>query len=86
MEQSDVFIALPGGIGTLDEVFTVAASHTIGYHHKPMLLYNMNGFWDAAIHLLEDMQKRGMIRGHYTKYIKVVKSIEEIEESLIEIH
>ena len=86
MEQSDVFIALPGGIGTLDEVFTVAASHTIGYHNKPMLLYNMNGFWDAAIHLLEDMQKRGMIRGHYTKYIKVVKSIEEIEESLIKIH
>ena len=38
LDESDVFIALPGGIGTLDEVFTVAASHTIGYHRKLVVL------------------------------------------------
>ena len=38
MDQSDAFIALPGGIGTMDEVFTVAASATIGYHDKPLIL------------------------------------------------
>ena len=52
MDQSDVFIALPGGIGTLDEVFTIAASATIGYHAKPVILYNMKGFWDSLIALL----------------------------------
>ena len=41
MDQSDVFIALPGGIGTLDEIFTVVASATIGYHDKCVILYNM---------------------------------------------
>ena len=64
MDQSDVFIALPGGIGTLDEVFTVAASATIGYYQKPVILYNMKGFWDSLIALLDDLQAKGMIRGN----------------------
>ena len=78
MDQSDVFIALPGGIGTIDEVFTVAASATIGYHHKPVILYNMKGFWNDLIALLDDLQAKGMIRGDWRQYIKVADSIEEI--------
>lgn len=49
MLRSDVFVALPGGIGTLDELFTVAASATIGYHKKKVILYNMEGFWNQLI-------------------------------------
>ena len=78
MDQSDVFIALPGGIGTIDEVFTVAASATIGYHHKPVILYNMKGFWNSMIALLDDLQAKGMIRGDWHQYIKTADSIEEI--------
>ena len=78
MDQSDVFIALPGGIGTLDEVFTVAASATIGYHHKPVILYNMKGFWNKLIELLDDLQANGMIRGEWRQYIKTADSLEEI--------
>ena len=78
MDQSDVFIALPGGIGTIDEVFTVAASATIGYHHKPVILYNLKGFWNQLIALLDDLQARGMIRGDWRQYIKTADSIEEI--------
>ena len=78
MDQSDVFIALPGGIGTLDEVFTVAASATIGYHQKPLILYNMKGFWDSLIALLDDLQAKGMIRGNWRDYIKTADSIEQI--------
>ena len=78
MDQSDVFIALPGGIGTIDEVFTVAASATIGYHHKPVILYNMKGFWNGLIALLDDLQAKGMIRGDWRQYIKAADSIEEI--------
>ena len=59
LAQSDVLIALPGGIGTLDEVFTVAASHTIGYHAKKVILYNMNGFYNSLIAMLNDLQGRG---------------------------
>ena len=78
MDQSDVFIALPGGIGTLDEIFTVAASATIGYHQKQVILYNMKGFWDSLIALLNDLKTRGMIRGDWQDYIKTADSIEEI--------
>jgi len=78
MDQADVFIALPGGIGTLDELFTVAASATIGYHQKPLILYNMKGFWDSLIALLDDLQTKGMIRGIWRDYIKTADSIEQI--------
>lgn len=80
MDQADMFIALPGGIGTIDEVFTVAASATIGYHQKPVILYNMKGFWDTLIALLDDLQAKGMIRGDWREYIKMADSIEEISQ------
>lgn len=76
--QSDIIIALPGGIGTLDEIFTVAAAKTIGYHQKQVILYNMKGFWDTTIAMLEDMQQRGMIRGDYHDMITSVNSLEEL--------
>ena len=78
LAHSDFVVALPGGIGTLDELFTVVAAHTIGYHHKPVVLYNMCGFWDSLIALLDDLQQRGMIRGHWTDYFLVANTLEEL--------
>lgn len=77
-DQSDVFIALPGGIGTLDEVFTIAASHTIGYHRKQVILYNVKGFWDSLLTMLDDLQQRGMVRGQWRDYISVANCLEEL--------
>lgn len=82
LAQADVFIALPGGIGTLDEVFTVAASRTIGYHQKRVILYNIDGFWDAAIAMLDDLAQKGMIRGEWKDGIGVANSLEELKRSL----
>ena len=79
LDKSDVFIALPGGIGTIDEVFTIAASATIGYHQKRVILYNINGFWDALIQMMDDLQQRGMVRGQWRDYIAVASTIEELE-------
>lgn len=78
LAQSDVSIALPGGVGTLDEIFSVVSAHTIGYHSQQVILYNMNGFWDALIALLDDMTERGMIRGDYHRQIKIAHSLEDI--------
>ena len=80
--HSDVVVALPGGIGTLDEIFTVAAGHTIGYHHKPIILYNINGFWDSLVALLDDLQQRSMIRGHWTDFIRTANTLEELKAML----
>ena len=76
IERSDEFYALPGGIGTIDEVFTVASAATIGYHHKKVTLCNVKGFWDSLIALLNDHQQKGMIRGEYHDYIEI-KSIDD---------
>ena len=77
--QSDVLIALPGGIGTLDEIFSVAAAHTIGYHNKRVIIYNMKGFWDSTIRMLDDLQSQGLIRGSWRNYIQIANSMEQIQ-------
>ena len=78
LAHSDVIVALPGGIGTLDEVFTVAAAATIGYHRKRVVLYNMKGFWGPLIALLGDLEGRGMIRGDWHEQIGVANTLEEL--------
>ena len=79
LAQSDVFIALPGGIGTLDELFTVVSSATIGYHQKPLILYNMKGFWDSLIAMLDDLEALGLTRKPWRDYIKVASSLDELK-------
>ena len=81
-DKSDVFIALPGGIGTIDEVFTIAAAHTIGYHDKRVILYNMKGFWDDLTAMLDRLQQRGMVRGEWRDYITVADSLDDIKDLL----
>ena len=54
------------------------ASATIGYHSKIVILYNMKGFWDSLIQLLDDLKQKGMIRGDWQDYIKTADSIEDI--------
>ena len=82
MDQSDLFIALPGGLGTLDEVFTVVASATIGYHRKPVILYNIGGFWEPLIHLLDSLQQQGLMRGQWQQHIRVATTLDDIKELL----
>lgn len=80
LAQADIAVALPGGIGTLDELFSVAASRTIGYHQKKVILYNINGFWNSLIALLDDLQAKGMIRGQYTDGILVANNLKELTD------
>lgn len=78
MLQGDAFVILPGGIGTLDELFTVAAAATLKYHQKPIILYNMKGFWNSLIACMDDLEQKGVIRGEWRNYIKVASSLDEI--------
>ena len=82
MAKSDVFIALPGGLGTLDEIFTVVASSTIGYHDKKVILYNMKGFWDGFITFLDDLHEKKVTRKNWRSYIKVANSLDEVKALL----
>ena len=82
MEQSDVFIALPGGIGTLDEIFTVASAATINYHQKRVILFNMNGFWDSLIAMLNDLEVRGVMRRPWKDHIVVAETLDGVIKCL----
>ena len=78
IERSDVIIALPGGVGTLDEIFTVLAAASIGYHNKRVILYNIGGFWDSLIAMLDDLKARGVLRAGFEDTMKVAHTLDEI--------
>ena len=78
IERSDVIIALPGGVGTLDEIFTVLAAASIGYHNKRVILYNISGFWDSLIAMLDDLKARGVLRAGFEDTVKVAHTLDEI--------
>jgi hypothetical protein len=61
-EKSDAFIALPGGIGTMEELFEVWAWRYIGYHAKPVGILNVAGFYDELLSFLRHMGDQGFIR------------------------
>ena len=82
LSRSDVLVALPGGVGTVDEIFHVAAALTIGYHSKRVILYNVNGFWNMLNATLEEMSQAGFVRGEMEKYLVVANSIAELEDLL----
>ena len=78
IQRSDLIVALPGGVGTLDEVFTVLAAASIGYHDKHVVLFNVGGFWDSLLAMLSDMKGRGVIRPGFDDTLTVVKSVDEL--------
>lgn len=80
LERSDILVALPGGVGTLDEIFHVMAAATIGYHTKRVVLYNVNGFWNSLCATLEDMLQAGFVRGEFEKYLVVANNLKELED------
>jgi uncharacterized protein (TIGR00730 family) len=60
-ELSDGFIALPGGFGTLDELFEILTWAQLGMHAKPVGLLNVQGFWDPLVELVEHMVTEGFV-------------------------
>ncbi|WP_026451868.1 TIGR00730 family Rossman fold protein [Aequorivita capsosiphonis] len=60
-EESDGFIALPGGMGTLEELFEIITWLQLGLHQKPIGLLNINGFYNDLIKMLETMVRKGFV-------------------------
>jgi len=61
-ELSDAFIALPGGIGTLEEIFEAWTWNQLGYHTKPVAFLNINGYYDDLLSFLDGMTSEGFLR------------------------
>lgn len=80
LSESDVFIALPGGLGTLDEVFHIVGESSIGYHTKPVVLYNIGGCWDSLLAMLDDLRRQGLLRHDLTGRLMVANSLDELKK------
>lgn len=74
-EVSDGFIALPGGFGTLEELFEVITWQQLGLHKKPIGLLNVNGFYDDLIVMLETMVKRNFLSLENYKLLQIDTTI-----------
>ena len=82
--HSDAFIALPGGIGTLDETFEVMVSNQLGLCHKPMGLLDTNHFFGHLIEMLEQMERDGFYNLSAAKYLIVDPQPERLLQRLSE--
>ena len=82
-ERADAFVALPGGVGTLEELVEQMTWAQLGRHKKPILILNVERFWDPLCTLLDHMEKLEFIRaGMSVKYL-VADRVEEILPKLI---
>ena len=87
--NSDMIIALPGGIGTLEELFEMITWKQLGLHDKPIYLFNILGYWDNLIHSFNQIIKDGFLEKEATNYFKICESVDAIfldlkKEGLIE--
>ncbi len=74
-EKSDAFVALPGGIGTVEEIVEIMTWAQLGHHRKPVVFCNVSGFWNPMIALLDHMRTEGFIHtAHLVKPLVVDSS------------
>lgn len=77
-ELADGFIAMPGGTGTLEEIFEVWTGMQIGYHEKPVALFNIAQFWQPMLTFLQHSVEQGFIRESFYKTLIVADNPELI--------
>ena len=77
-ERSDAFVALPGGIGTLEELVEQLTWQQLGRHSKPVLLANIDGFWEPLLSLLTHMRATQFIRPTLAVEILKAERVEDI--------
>ena len=81
-EKSDAVIALPGGWGTLDELFEILTWRQLGLHKMPIGILNINGFYDHLLVMLEKMVSEGFVKEANLKMLIVDDDIESLLEKL----
>ena len=83
-ERADAFLALPGGIGTLDELFEAWSWNALGYHKKPLCLLNVEGDWDGMIEFIDHATASGFLSGQRRSQLLVASTPEEALDLLDE--
>ena len=82
--NSDAIVALPGGAGTLDELFEALTWRQLGLHGKPIFLLNIENYWDGVLSLLNDVVRGGFADEGLTGLVRCVNSTEDLIAELRE--
>jgi uncharacterized protein (TIGR00730 family) len=83
-EQADAFVALPGGIGTLEEFFEAWTWRQLGYHNKPVGLLNLNGYYDSLLAFLRHSVTQDFMAPWQMDLIRISDSVPELLASLVQ--
>src|SRR6478752_6591940 len=83
-ERSDAFVALPGGIGTLEEIIEIMTWAQLGRHEKPMVFANIGGFWDPMLSLVNHMRAEGFIHRAHLVQPMVISDVDDIVPAILE--
>ncbi len=75
--RSDAFLGLPGGIGTLEEVFEIWTSRSLAMHTKPVVLLDPDGFYDGLFTWLDGLVKTGFVRAEALALLRVARTVAE---------
>jgi uncharacterized protein (TIGR00730 family) len=81
-EKADAFIALPGGFGTFEELFEVLTWQALNIHAKPILLLNINGFYDSLFTFLDHCVTEGMLKPKSRERLLIASSVESAMNKL----
>ena len=82
--HADGFVALPGGMGTLEELVEISTWAQLGRHNKPIILANVENYWDPLLTLLDHMREQQFIRSGLEVHIEVVKDAEDIVPAFLD--
>jgi uncharacterized protein (TIGR00730 family) len=77
-ERSTGFVAMPGGLGTLEELAEVSTWAQLGQHSKPVIVANIEGYWDPLLVLLDHMRAENFIREGMEVLVDVAKTVEDV--------
>ncbi len=81
---SDAFLSLPGGMGTLDEMFEVLTWTQLKYHEKPSYILNFEGFYDSLLSYLRHSESEGFIRTAHLELLTELKDVSMLEKLLLQ--
>ncbi|MHA6289202.1 LOG family protein [Maricaulis sp. CAU 1757] len=85
IEESDAYIILPGGTGTLEEVFDVVSRQQLGLHDKPIAFLNTEGYWSPFIELLEHTVREGFSPASIADHIDLVEQPDDAVARLLKL-
>lgn len=80
--EADAFIALPGGLGTLEELAEIATWSQLGIHNKPVGVLNIDGFWEPLLGFLDGAADAGFIRPQHRDIILRITAVEDVIPAL----